>query len=597
MISIRSIFLFLVVSNLTALFVISYNYYTFGNPHEGELQKTPQFSEVLLAEPHKLLFNVKHKFDNPQLAYKVLSKLDVFIPVADSFYVKKEGVGKPKFNQSYLGLKNEDDYCAKHRQAIVNNPEIIFEQINFITDSGPTTLLRNKVFQAVGTDIQPNIVPSMPAAQKNAFTHAIRPDVNLFFTGDSMYEYKSLGQHFSCLSQMSNHVPGHSVLNRKDGVAASIAKYSKKFVNKPECFNHGKFFPQTWALSNKKECDDFFRIINSAEYKIQKDERRIVYIRKVGSGSHRGEGVQPVNAKEEKELRKLYNNGELCGTVDKNYLIQHYVHNPLLLEGRKFDFRMYMLIASTNPIIAYYHDGFLRVSIPKYDIQSDDKNVLLTNTALAESIFKEAKKGKLYNGMGEEELRASQMWTFNRLQSYLLEQKKIDDPNWLDNYLRPEFKKAMIHLLRATYSNFYRNSSIYELYGVDFLMDDDLHLWFLEANSGPMFTGTTEEKEKFAVKMLTDHLEIVTGLLKSRMKRAINYVNRLIADKSAVAGKKGDVEIKDLDQKIREFQEITKNYFEPEYEPLRTNGFSKIMDENYHSYQRYNNLLEKDCLF
>jgi hypothetical protein len=64
-----------------------------------------------------------------------------------------------------------------------------------------------------------------------------------------------------------------------------------------------------------------------------------------------------------------------------------------------------MVIASTNPLIVYYHDGFLRLSLYEYDPNSKNKSVLLTNTDLSGKAFEEAKKGNLINGMNETELR------------------------------------------------------------------------------------------------------------------------------------------------------------------------------------------------
>ena len=52
--------------------------------------------------------------------------------------------------------------------------------------------------------------------------------------------------------------------------------------------------------------------------------------------------------------------------------MQKYITNPYLLEGHKFDFRIYMLIASTNPLIVYYHDGFLKVSLHLFDANSKE---------------------------------------------------------------------------------------------------------------------------------------------------------------------------------------------------------------------------------
>jgi hypothetical protein len=46
-----------------------------------------------------------------------------------------------------------------------------------------------------------------------------------------------------------------------------------------------------------------------------------------------------------------------------------------------------MLIASTDPLTLYYHDGFLRVSLLVYDKNSTEKSMHFTNTALSKKIF------------------------------------------------------------------------------------------------------------------------------------------------------------------------------------------------------------------
>lgn len=51
-------------------------------------------------------------------------------------------------------------------------------------------------------------------------------------------------------------------------------------------------------------------------------------------------------------------------------MVQKYISNPNLINGHKYDFRVYLLIASTDPLIVYYHDGFLRVTILKFDRNS-----------------------------------------------------------------------------------------------------------------------------------------------------------------------------------------------------------------------------------
>jgi hypothetical protein len=53
--------------------------------------------------------------------------------------------------------------------------------------------------------------------------------------------------------------------------------------------------------------------------------------------------------------------------------------NPLLIHGKKFDIRCYMLIASVKPLIVLYHSGYIRLSM--FDFDHNDENLLthLTN--------------------------------------------------------------------------------------------------------------------------------------------------------------------------------------------------------------------------
>lgn len=73
-------------------------------------------------------------------------------------------------------------------------------------------------------------------------------------------------------------------------------------------------------------------------------------------------------------------------------IASHYIANPLLINGYKFDLRIYVAITSINPLKIYkYKKGLVRLAGYKYSNKGEFKNLKhmhLTNFALAKQTIK-----------------------------------------------------------------------------------------------------------------------------------------------------------------------------------------------------------------
>ena len=67
----------------------------------------------------------------------------------------------------------------------------------------------------------------------------------------------------------------------------------------------------------------------------------------------------------------LIRNCEKLPTQD-HFIVQEYLDKPFLMEGYKFDLRIYILVTSCDPLrIFLYNDGLVRMGTEKYHAPSD----------------------------------------------------------------------------------------------------------------------------------------------------------------------------------------------------------------------------------
>ena len=88
-------------------------------------------------------------------------------------------------------------------------------------------------------------------------------------------------------------------------------------------------------------------------------------------------------------------------------VVQEYIHNPFLIDGYKFDLRIYVLITRVEPLTVFiYKEGLARFATEKYDHtvldMEDEKSsfIHLTNYAINKKNTKFNEAAKLSNEGG-----------------------------------------------------------------------------------------------------------------------------------------------------------------------------------------------------
>ena len=117
-----------------------------------------------------------------------------------------------------------------------------------------------------------------------------------------------------------------------------------------------------------------------------------------------------------------------------------------------------------------------------------------------------------------------------------------------------------------------QRSGTFRIMGFDFMLDDKMNLWFIEANTSPQITQTDIHRRQFTELMIRDALEIEFALLRSRVQRLREFVR--------TAGLEYREKRDNWDQKslTKMFEAANKEKLEDGYTISTTNQWAKIID-------------------
>ncbi|KAJ6649581.1 Tubulin monoglutamylase TTLL4, partial [Pseudolycoriella hygida] len=257
--------------------------------------------------------------------------------------------------------------------------------------------------------------------------------------------------------QKINHIPGSFQIGRKDRIWRNL---------QTQMVRHGKnefgFMPRTFVLpADMKQLHRLWPVYNNRNSK---------WIIKPPA-SARGTGIKVVNQWAQIPKRKPL-------------IVQRYIDRPLLIDGSKFDLRLYVLVTSINPLRVYMHtDGLARFASVKYSTKADtlnDRYMHLTNYSI----------NKLSNNYAKnEDASACQghKWTLKSLWTHLAARGINTELLWAalrDLVLRTILagENAINNLTKLNMGSKY---NCFELFGIDVILNSELIPWLLEVNISP----------------------------------------------------------------------------------------------------------------
>jgi len=256
-----------------------------------------------------------------------------------------------------------------------------------------------------------------------------------------------------------------------------------------------------------------------------------------------------------------------------------------------------MLIASTNPLIVYfYKDGLLNFALRQYNSCSKKTDVHYPKKEIGPEVVDRAEKTPLY-GLDKDELQDMRRWDFERLGKHLKKEGRVKKTTWVKNYLIPEMETAVVHLMRMSQGTFLQRSQLFQFFAVDFLLDENLKVWFMDVEANPSLKNMNLKLKTLYIGLFEDILDVTHKYLRSRLRRIAEFVNKLSLDVDVRKDQNGDdkVIISDLYTHKENFAEVLKNKLEKKDALKKSNKFEKVIDENYPGYMRYNDLIKQSC--
>lgn len=344
--------------------------------------------------------------------------------------------------------------------------------------------------------------------------------------------------------QKINHFPGMYALARKNHLARNLMKMRRAH---PGDYN---FFPKTWLVPAEHA---------DLRAYMSKPGKKKTFIVKP-EASCQGRGIYLT-----KRIEDI--------SVEEHYVVQQYLSKPFLLEGFKFDLRIYVLVAGCDPLRIFVHEeGLARLATEKYVAPGPgnigDMCMHLTNYAVNKNspnfVFNERSD---VDDVGHKRSLTSTMRQF-------AEQGHDVAALWArihDMVIKTlcAVQPSLAHTYRSCQPDDPYNSMCFELLGLDVILDHKFRPLLLEVNHSPSFTADTPLDKKIKRQVISEALTLMN--VDGKYKRKYLSSQKIEAQERALKGRSAK-----QSKEAREVSFLKAQQHRDKWESLHLGGFTKV---------------------
>eukprot|EP00283_Hemiselmis_rufescens_P006881 CAMPEP_0173421546 /NCGR_PEP_ID=MMETSP1357-20121228/2624_1 /TAXON_ID=77926 /ORGANISM="Hemiselmis rufescens, Strain PCC563" /LENGTH=344 /DNA_ID=CAMNT_0014384473 /DNA_START=64 /DNA_END=1096 /DNA_ORIENTATION=- len=227
----------------------------------------------------------------------------------------------------------------------------------------------------------------------------------------------------------------------------------------------------------------------------------------------------------------------------KSGVIQSYLASPLLIQGFKFDIRLYVVATSFNPLKLYLYDnGLVRLSTRKYhkvQKHSSDRSryMHLTNYSVN-------KKSSHFEPRTDDDFLActGSKWSLHALWKHLQDdrgyskQEVLSLQSRIRDIVTKTYISAEDHINTQMAMSKLHRTNCFEIWGVDVLVDSNLTPWLIEVNTAPDMSASSPLDKAIKGSVFTDTYTLVGIPIANSASKSQQVLSKLRSNAAAAKG-------------------------------------------------------------